>query len=146
MTWDRTTTDLWSRDPRTPLGRHKLGPQNHNHRTTAVIHLRPTSDWPVILCDQLATDLWLRRDRFELPVGLGKSLHDIKISRVTCDRFTIVLNAIPGHRVINQQPGKTCDQRRIQLRVGSLASEVNKFHDRFWWLKVVVERVDFNGE
>ena len=43
-------------------------------------------------------------------------------------------------------PAKTCDQRRIQLQVGSLASEIDKFHDRFWRLKVVVELVDFNGE
>ena len=32
--------------------------------------------------------------------------------------------------MINDQPAKTCDQRRIQLRVGSLASEIDKFHDR----------------
>ena len=42
---DSTTTDLRTRDPCTPfVYRHKLGPQNHNHGPTAVIHLRPTSD------------------------------------------------------------------------------------------------------
>ena len=45
--------------------------------------------------------------------------------------------------MIYDQPAKTCDQRKIELRVGSLASEIDKFHDR---LKVVVELVDFNGE
>ena len=114
--------------------------------TTTRPHLRPTSDWPVMLCDRLATDPRLGRDRLELPVWLGKSLHEIKISRVTCDRFTTVPNDMWGHRVIYDQPAKTCDQRRIQLRVGSLASEIHKFHDRFWRLKAAVELVDFNGE
>ena len=39
------------------------------------------------------------------------------------------------HRVNYDQPAKTCDQRGIQLRVGSLASEINKFHDRFLTVK-----------
>ena len=34
---------------------YKLGPQNRNHGLIAMIHLRPTSDWPVMLCDRLAT-------------------------------------------------------------------------------------------
>ena len=83
-----------------------------------------------MLCDRLSADPWPRRDRLELPVWLGKSLHQIKISRVTCDRFTTVPNDIRGHRVIYYQPAKTCDKRRIQLRVGSLASEIDKFHVR----------------
>ena len=33
------------------------------------------------------------------------------------------------------QPAKTCDQGRIQLRVGSLASVIDKFHDRFFTVK-----------
>ena len=65
---------------------YKLGPQNHTHGPIAVMHLRPTSDWPVMLCDRLATDPRPRRDRLELPVWLRKSLHEIKISWVTCDR------------------------------------------------------------
>ena len=32
--------------------------------------------------------------------------------------------------MIYGQPAKTCDQRRNQLRVGSLASEIDKFHGR----------------
>ena len=44
------------------------------------------------------------------------------------------------------QPAKTCNQRRIQLRVGSLANEIGKLHERFRRLKAVVELVDFNGE
>ena len=96
--------------------RHKLGPQNHNHGRTAMIHLRPTSDWPMMLCD-----LRPGRVRLELPVWLSKSLHEIKISRVTCDRFKIVPNDIRCHRVNPDHPAKTCDQKRIQLRVGSLA-------------------------
>ena len=100
--------------------RYKLGPQNNNHGPTAVIHLRPTSDWPVMLCDQLATNLPHGRDRLELPVSLGKSLHELKMSRVTYDRFTTVPNEIRGHRVNCDQSAMTCDQRRIQLRVESL--------------------------
>ena len=57
----------------------------------------------------------------------------------------IVPNDTIGHRVIYDQPAKTCDQRRIQLRVELLASEIGKFHDHFWWLKAAVELVDFNG-
>ena len=105
-TCDHTTTDLRAR---TPFYRYKLGPQNHNHGPTAVIHLRPTSDWPLKLCDRLATDPRPGRDRLELPVLLGKSLHEIKISGVTCDRFTTVPNDIRGHRMIYDQPAKTCD-------------------------------------
>ena len=55
-------------------------------------------------------------------------------------------SGIRGHRVNYDQPKKTCDQSRSQLRVGSLASEIDKFHNRFWRLKAVVELVDFNGE
>ena len=110
-----------------------------------MIHLRPTSDWPVILRDLLATDPQLGRDRLELPIWLGKSLYEIKISRVTCDRFTIVPNDIRGHRVIYDQPAKIYDQRRIQLRVGSLASAIDRFHDRFWRLKACRSCGAFEG-
>ena len=65
-------------------------------------------------------------------MSFSKSLYEIKIARMTCDRFTIVPNDIRGHRVIYDRPAKTCDHRRIQLRVGSLASEIDKFHDRFY--------------
>ena len=41
-----------------------------------------------MLSDRLATDLRPGRDRLELPVSLGTSLREIKISRVTCDRLT----------------------------------------------------------
>ena len=44
-----------------------------------MIHLRPTSDWPVMLCDRLVTDPRPGRDLLKLPVWLGKSLHEIKI-------------------------------------------------------------------
>ena len=70
-----------------------------------------------MLCDQLGTDPRPGRGRLELPVWLGKSLHEIKISRVTCDQFTTMPNDIPGHRLIYDQPAKTCDWRRIHLRV-----------------------------
>ena len=88
-----------------------------------------------MLCDRLATDLGPGCDRLELPVSLGTSLHEIKISRVTCDRLTTMPNDIWGSRVNHDQPAKTFDQRRIQLRVGSLASEIDKFHDRFLTVK-----------
>ena len=35
---------------------------------------------------------------------------------------------------------------RIQLRVGSLPSEIDKIHVRFWRLKAVVKLVDFNDK
>ena len=98
MTFNHTT-ELPTLAHRSYVYWHKLGPKNHSHGPTAVIHLWPNSDWPVMLCDQLATDLWPGRDRLELPVWLGKYLHEIKISRVICDRFTMVLNDIWGHRV-----------------------------------------------
>ena len=89
MTCVCTTTDLRARDPagHSYVYQHKLGPQNHNRGgPTAMMHLWPNSDWPVMLCERLATDPRPGRDRFELPVWLDKSLHEI--SRVTCDRFT----------------------------------------------------------
>ena len=58
----------------------------------------------------------------------------------------IMPNDIQSYQVINDQPAKTCNQRSIELRVRSLASEIDKFHDRFWLLKAVVDLVDFNGE
>ena len=99
-----------------------------------------------MLCDRLSTDPWPGFDHLELPVWLSKSVYEIKISRVTCEWFTIVPNDMQGHGVIYDWPAKTCDQRRIQLRVGSLTSEIDKFHDSFWQLKVVVELVDFNND
>ena len=99
-----------------------------------------------MLCDHLSTDPWPGLDHLELPVWLSKSVHEIKISRVTCEWFTIVLNDMQSHGVIYDWLAKTCDQRRIQLRVGSLTSEIDKFHDSFWQLKVVVELVDFNND
>ena len=57
-TCSRTMTDLRARETRTPFYHHKLGPQNHNHGPTTVIHLRPTSDWPVMICNQPLTWAW----------------------------------------------------------------------------------------
>ena len=122
------------------------GPRMTTTAQSLWIHLQPSPDWPVMLCDRLATDPRPGCDRLKLPVCLGKSLHEIKISRVTCDRFMIMPNGIGGHRVIYDWPAKTCDQRRIQLRVGSLASEIDKFHNRFWQFKAIVELVDFGGK
>ena len=93
-----------------------------------------------------ATDLRPRRGRLVFSVSLGRRLHEMTISRVTCDRFTTVLDDIRDNRVNYDQPTKTWDQRRIQLRVESLACEIDKFHDRFWRLKAIVELVDFNGK
>ena len=36
---------------------------------------------------------------------------------------------------------KTCDQKRIQLRVGSLASEIDKFHDRLPLSGVIEKKI-----
>ena len=138
--WSSNKSDLRPHHDRLASSRpshaiHKLGPHNHNHGPTAVIHLRPTSDWPVMLCDQLATDVRPGRDRLMSPVWLGKSLHDIKISRVTCDQFPTGPNDIRGHRMNHDQPAKTCDQRRIQLRVGSLAIEIESSTTGFFTFK-----------
>ena len=146
VTYDRTTIDLATLARHSQVYRHILKPQNQNHGPTAVIHLRPTPDWLVMLCDRLATNPRPRHDRLELLIWLSKNVHQIKNSRMSCDRFTIVPNNIRGHRVIYDQPAKTCDQRRTQLAVGSLASEIDKFHDRFWRLKAVAELIDFNGK
>ena len=75
----------WIASPLCRKSINKPGSQNHNHDPIAVLHLRPTSYWPV-------TDPRPGCDRLELPVWLGKSLHEIKISRVTCGRFTTVPN------------------------------------------------------
>ena len=64
---------------------------------------------------------------------------------MTYDWFTTLLDDIRGHRMNYDQPAKTCDQRRIHLRVESLPSEIDIFHDRFWQLKVVVELVDLTS-
>ena len=88
-----------------------------------------------MLCDRLLTNLWPGHNRPELPVWLGKSLHEIKFSWVNYDWFMTVPNDIRGHQVNRYQPAKTCDQRRIQLRVGSLTSEIDKFQDRFLTVK-----------
>ena len=88
-----------------------------------------------MLSDRLATDLRPGRDRLQLLVSSGTRLREIKISRVTCNRLTTLLNDIRGSRLNHDQPAKTCDQRRIQLRVGSLASEIDKFHGRFFTVK-----------
>ena len=106
---------------------------------TVGIHLWPTSNWPVMLWDQLATDLWPVRDRLLLPAWLGKSLHELDI----CNWFTTMPNDIRGHWVNYDQPsrlltkgGSSCELAHLQV----------KFHDCFSWLKVVLELVDFNGK
>ena len=150
--WPSNKSDLRSHHDRLASSR-----PSHAIRKSIGINSGPrittTARPPWYTCDRPPTDLWyfatdprLGRDCLELPVCLGKRLREIKISRVTCDWFTIVQNDILGQRVIYHQPVKTCEQRRIQLRVGSLASEIDKFHDHFWQLKVVVELVNFNGE
>ena len=151
--WSSNKSDLRSHHdrlasswPAHAIHQRNLGPEIHNHSPTAMIHLWPTSDWPVMLYDELTTDPRPGHDRLEWPVWLGKILHEINISRVTCDRFTILPNDIQGHQIIYDQHAKTWDQRRIQQQVGSLASEIDNFHDHFWQLKVVMGFVDFNGE
>ena len=67
----------------------------------------------MMFCDRLAIDPRPGRDRLELP-------------------FWLLPNDIRSHRVIHDQPAKTCHRRRIQLRVGSLGSAIDKFHGRFW--------------
>ena len=81
------------------------------------MHLRPTSDWP-LLCDRLTTDPRPGRDRIELLVWLGKSFHEIKMSRVTCDRFTIVPNDIRGRRVIYDRPAKIATKGGSSFELG----------------------------
>ena len=154
--WQSNKSDLRSHHDRLAGSR-----PSHSTRKSIGINsgakIPTTAEPPWYTCGRHATDLWHfatdlatdprpGRDRLELPVWLGKSLPEVKISRVTCERFTTVVNDIRCHRVIYDQPAKTCGQRRIQLRVGSLASEIDMFHDRFWRSKAVMELVDFNGE
>ena len=149
MTCNCTTTDLQARDPLMTfiqVYRHKLSPQKHNHSLTAVIYLRPASHCTVMLCDRLVADLPPGRHHVELRMWPNKSLHEIKIWRVTCNPFMTTPIDIWGYWVNYDHPAKTCDQRRIQVRVGLLASEIDKFHDRFCQLKEVVDLVNFNGE
>ena len=55
-----------------------LWPKFYTPIKVAVTHLRPTSDWPVMLCDRLTADLRPGRDLLELTVSLDKSLNKIK--------------------------------------------------------------------
>ena len=148
MTCDRTRTDLRARDPHMPFvsllaKTRALEPRTRlDHSDTLATDLRLTCDALRPISDRPTT--WAQPP--QVTCVTRQNLHEIKISRVTCDRFTTVPNDIRGNRVTYDQPTKTCDLRRIQLRVGSLASEIDKFHDRFWWLKAIVELVDFNGE
>ena len=106
--------------------KHKLGPQNHNHGPIAVIHSRPTSRLTCNALRSMATDPRPRLDRLELPVWLGKSVHEMKISRVTCDQFTIVPNDIRSHRVIYDRPatkgGSSCEFGHSQVKLTSSAT------------------------
>ena len=151
MTCDRATADLRARYPCTPFvslsakTRSRKPQPRPDRRDTLATDLWPT-------CDALRPisnhpTAWARLPRVT-DVTQQKFAWDknLKISKVTCDRFTTAANEIRGNPVNHDQPAKTCDQRRIQLRVGSLASEIDKFHDRFWQLKAVVDLVDFNGE
>ena len=99
--------------------RHKFGLQNHSHGPTAMIHLRPTSDWAVMFCDRLATDLLHGHDRLELPVWLGKSLLEIK------KKFKSDLRPIYNRAERHTRPSNglrpTC--KDFQLRIESLAIE-----------------------
>ena len=133
-----STTDLRARDPRTPFVRLSAQtrapkPQPRPNRNDTLVTdlrlscdvLRPISDRPTA---------WARPPRVTC-VTRQNLLEIKKNSRVTCDRFTTVPKDIRGHQMDYDQPAKTCDQRRIQLRIGSLAIETYKLHDRFLTVK-----------
>ena len=121
---DRLTSSRRSHAIRKSIGINS--PQNHNHGPTAVIHLRPTSDWPVMFCDRLATDLRPGPDRFELPVWLGKVY--MRRKKFKSDLRPIYDRA-EWHTRPSSESRPTCDRRRIQVRVGTLVNETDKFHD-----------------
>ena len=146
VTFDRTTTELRARHPRTPFVSRTVYTRGPQPQSRPDCHDTLATEWLVMLCDRLANNLPHGRDLLQIPVSLGKSLHEIKISRLTYNWFTTMPNDIRSHRVNYDQPAKTGDQRRIHLRVESLASEIDICHDRFWQLKAVVELVDFNSE
>ena len=100
--------------------KHAISDFNYQKKMTFMTcdALQPISDRP-------------SSDGRELPVWLGKSLHEIKISRVTCDQFTTVANEIRGHRVNYDQPANKGGLGAS----GSLASEIVKFHDRIVTVK-----------
>ena len=108
-TCDRTTTDFRARGPRT------------------------TFDWALMFCNRLAINLPPVRDRLELPVWLGKSLHgrkkiksDLRPIYDRAERHTWITTN--PQRLVNKGVSRRCH------RVGSLPSEIDKFHDRFWLL------------
>ena len=78
-----------------------------------------------MFCDRLAIDLWPGRDRLELPVSLGKSVHEIKNLRVTGDRFTTVPNDIRGNWVnydlqrLATKGGSSCKLGHLQVKLTS---------------------------
>ena len=88
--WPSNKSDLRPHHDRLTSSRHlhailKFISINLGPRTTTTVRppwytweLRPTSDWPVMFCDWLTTDLRPGPDRLELLVWLGKSLHEIK--------------------------------------------------------------------
>ena len=106
-----------------------------------------TCDWP-------PTDLWCFATDWRPTHDLGTTaLSFLSDSSKVCMRWkyqewlaTDLRSCRMTYEAIEWFTTKTCDQRGIQLRVGSLTSEIDKFHDRFWQLKVVVELVDFNGK
>ena len=153
--WPSNKSDLRSHHDRLASSR-----PSHAIRKTISINRAPEPQSRSDRRDTLATDLRLTSYALRLIsdrpttgsrpprvtcVTRQKFAWDKKKSRVTCDRFMTVPNGTRGHRVNYDQPAKTCDQTRIELRVGSLASEIDKFHERFWRPKAVVELVDFNG-
>ena len=74
-----------------------------------------------MFCDWLATKLRLGPDRLELPVWLGKILHEVKNSRVTCDLFTTVPDDIRRHRAncdqLAPEGGSSCKLSHWQVKL-----------------------------
>ena len=107
-----------------------------------MIHLRSTPKWPVIICGRSATDIRPGRDCLEISVWLGKRLHEIKIQRVTSDRFTTEPNDIRSNQVFYGQPAKlggpvaswvTCKWNR-QVPWSFLTVKSGRGPCRFQWL------------
>ena len=126
-------TDFRARDPRTPfislwaLNRVPEPQPRRDRHDTLATDLRLTCDALRSISDRPTT--WARPPRVTC-VTRPKFAWDKKNSIVTCNWFTAVPNYIRGNRVYYDQPAKTCGQKRILQRVGSLASEIDKFHDR----------------
>ena len=137
MTCDRTTTDVRARDPRmsfVSLSAWTRAPESQSRpdrRDTLSTDLRLTCNALRPISDRPTT--WARPPRVTC-LARQKFAWDKHFK----SDLRSIYDRVEWHTRPPSDLRPTCDQRRIQLRVGSLASEIDKFHDRFWRLKAIV--------